>query len=168
MPLVEVMDMIEINVFIWVCKMHYREIWFNIGRSTLERNFDVKILRAVCEACSGTWNLSTNSASALGPRKITENLGRVGVSRDLPDANWYLVSSPAINTRNLTCCCFLWNNNSLHICFYLHNLDEHQTFVYNICEASTCLDAHTCTYILYDYLSICEIWISVVRGWSIF
>jgi hypothetical protein len=30
-----------------------------------------------CEACSATWNLGTNSAFALGPRKTTENLGRV-------------------------------------------------------------------------------------------
>jgi hypothetical protein len=29
----------------------------------------------------------TNSAFALGPRKTTENLDRVGRSQDLPDAN---------------------------------------------------------------------------------
>jgi hypothetical protein len=36
--------------------------------------FNVTIGRAACEACSATWNLSTNSAFALGPRKTTENL----------------------------------------------------------------------------------------------
>jgi hypothetical protein len=40
-------------------------------------------------------NLGTNSASALGPRKSTENLDRVGRSQDLPDGNWLLASSPA-------------------------------------------------------------------------
>jgi hypothetical protein len=53
----------------------------------LGRNFDVTIWRAACEACSATWNLGTNSASALGSRKTTKNLNRVGRSQDLPDAN---------------------------------------------------------------------------------
>jgi hypothetical protein len=43
------------------------------------------IRRAACEACSATWNLSTNSAFALGPRKTTDNLDRIGRSQDLPD-----------------------------------------------------------------------------------
>jgi hypothetical protein len=34
--------------------------------------------RAACEACSATWSLGTNSAFALGSRKTTENLDRVG------------------------------------------------------------------------------------------
>jgi hypothetical protein len=42
--------------------------------------------RAAWEACSATWNLGTNSAFALGPRKITENLDLVGRSQDLPNA----------------------------------------------------------------------------------
>jgi hypothetical protein len=50
-------------------------------------NFDVTIGRAACEARSATWNLGTNSAFALGSRKTTENLDRVGRSQDLPDAN---------------------------------------------------------------------------------
>jgi hypothetical protein len=49
-----------------------------------------------------TLNLGTNSASALGPRKTTENFYRVGHSHDLPDANWLLASSPVLNTRALT------------------------------------------------------------------
>jgi hypothetical protein len=49
-----------------------------------------------------TWNLGINSAFALGPRKTTENLDRVGRSQDFPDANWLLASSPALNTRTLT------------------------------------------------------------------
>jgi hypothetical protein len=48
--------------------------------------FNVTIGRAAWEACSATWNLGTNSAFALGPRKITENLDRVGWSQDLLDA----------------------------------------------------------------------------------
>jgi hypothetical protein len=39
------------------------------------------------DACSATWNLGTNSAFALGRRKTTENLDRVGRSQDLPDAD---------------------------------------------------------------------------------
>jgi hypothetical protein len=62
----------------------------------------VAIGRAAWEACSATWNLGTNSAFALGPRKTMENLDRIGRSQDLPDANWLLASSPALNTRALT------------------------------------------------------------------
>jgi hypothetical protein len=43
------------------------------------------------------WNLGTNSAFALGPRKTMGNLDRVGRS-DIPDANSLLASSPALNT----------------------------------------------------------------------
>jgi hypothetical protein len=48
-----------------------------------------------------TWNWGTNSEFALGPRKTMENLDRVGRSQDLPGADWFLVSSPALNTRAL-------------------------------------------------------------------
>jgi hypothetical protein len=41
-----------------------------------EQNFNVTIGRAAWGACSATWNLGTNSAFALGPRKTTENLDR--------------------------------------------------------------------------------------------
>jgi hypothetical protein len=44
-------------------------------------------------------NLGTNSAFALGPKKTTGNLDRVGQSQDLPDANGLLASSPALNPR---------------------------------------------------------------------
>jgi hypothetical protein len=49
--------------------------------------FNVTIERATWETCSAMWNLSTNSAFALGPRKTMENLDRVGQSQDLPDVN---------------------------------------------------------------------------------
>ena len=52
---------------------------------------------AACEACSATWNLGTNSAFALGPRKTTENLDRIGRSQDLPDT---LVSSSTTPTAS--------------------------------------------------------------------
>jgi hypothetical protein len=58
--------------------------------------------RAACEACSTKWNLGTNSAFALWPRKTKEKLNRVGLSQDLPDANWILASSPALKMRVLT------------------------------------------------------------------
>jgi hypothetical protein len=58
--------------------------------------------RAAWEACSATWNLGTDSAFALGPRTTTKNLDRVGRSQDLPNANWLLASSPALNPRALT------------------------------------------------------------------
>jgi hypothetical protein len=66
--------------------LHYGEILINIGKAILGRNFDVTIGMAACEASSATWNLVSNSAFALGPRKTTENLDRVGRSQDLPDA----------------------------------------------------------------------------------
>jgi hypothetical protein len=53
-------------------------------------------------ARSARWYLGTNSAFTLGPRKTTENLDWVGQSQDLPDANWLLASSPALNTPALT------------------------------------------------------------------
>jgi hypothetical protein len=64
-------------------------------RAALDENFEITIGRAVCEAYRATWNLSTNSAFALGPRKTTKYLDRVGRSQDLPDANRLLASSPA-------------------------------------------------------------------------
>jgi hypothetical protein len=67
--------------------LHWSEIQSDIRRATLGRNFKVTIWRAAWEACSGTWNLGTNSEFALGPTKTTENLNRVGRSQDLPDAN---------------------------------------------------------------------------------
>jgi hypothetical protein len=57
---------------------------------------------AAWEAYSATWNLGTNSAFALGPRKTTKNLDRVGRLQDLPDANWLVASSPALNTWAIT------------------------------------------------------------------
>jgi hypothetical protein len=51
---------------------------------------------------SATWNLGTNSAFALGPRKTTENLDQVGRSQNVLDANRLLGSSPALNPRALT------------------------------------------------------------------
>jgi hypothetical protein len=82
--------------------LHWNGILSDIRRATLGRNFNVTVGRAACEACSATWNLGTNSAFALWPRKTTENLNRVGRSQDLPDANWLLASSPALNPRALT------------------------------------------------------------------
>jgi hypothetical protein len=70
-----------------------------VGGAALERNLDRHLEGYItakfqcyrwegsCEACSATWNLGTNSAFALGPRKTTENPDRVGRSQDLSDAN---------------------------------------------------------------------------------
>jgi hypothetical protein len=49
-------------------------IFYDVSNATLERNFDVAIGRATCEASSATWNFGTNSAFALELRKTTENL----------------------------------------------------------------------------------------------
>jgi hypothetical protein len=49
--------------------------------------FNVTIGRAAWEACGATWNLCTNSAFALEPRKTMENFDRVGRLLELPDAN---------------------------------------------------------------------------------
>jgi hypothetical protein len=80
--------------------LHYGEILTNIGRAILGRNCDVTIGRVACEACSTTWDLGTKSAFALGSRKTTENLDRVGLSQDPPDADWLLASSPAFKYAN--------------------------------------------------------------------
>jgi hypothetical protein len=110
--------------------------------------FDVTIGRAACEACSTTWNLGTNSAFALGSRKTTENLDRVGRSQDLPDANRLLVSSPALNTPTLTlvpiCAVALFGNKVYififtYLSFHVHTLYVHQTVMYTICDENTCL-----------------------------
>jgi hypothetical protein len=94
--------------------------------------------------------LGTNSAFALGPRKTVENLARVGWSQDLPNANWLLASSPALNTRALTlvpiCTFFLffpsfhWKHLQVVITKTLsaYNLDKHQT-VYNTCGRNECI-----------------------------
>jgi hypothetical protein len=82
--------------------LHYSEIWTNIGR-------------AACETCCATWDLGANSAFALGSRKTTEKLDRVGRSQDLPDANWLLASSPALNTWTLTLVPnWLWIHRQTH------------------------------------------------------
>jgi hypothetical protein len=78
------------------------------------RNFNATIGRAEWEACSATWNLGTNSAFSLGPRKTTENLDRVSRSQDLPDTNWLLASNLVLNPRALTlipnlCCCVFFS-----------------------------------------------------------
>jgi hypothetical protein len=86
------------------------------------------------DECSATWNLGINSAFTLGSRKTTKTLDWVGQSQDLPDANWLLASSPALNTRTLTLVpiwllLYLKKKKSLHVfCrfFYVHTLDEHQ------------------------------------------
>jgi hypothetical protein len=95
--------------------------------------------------------LGTSSAFALGSRKTTENLDRVGRSQDLPDTNWLLASSPALNTRTLKlvpiCAVALLGEKFTYFFyiiffFYMDTLDEQQTVVYNICGWS--LRAHSC------------------------
>jgi hypothetical protein len=54
-------------------------------RAALDENFEITIGRAACEVYRAKWNLGTNSAFALGPRKTTENFDRVGRSQDLPE-----------------------------------------------------------------------------------
>jgi hypothetical protein len=49
--------------------------------------FNVIIGRAAWEACSATWNLVTNSAFALGPRKTTKTLIELAGRRAFRDAN---------------------------------------------------------------------------------
>jgi hypothetical protein len=105
----------------------------------------VNIWRAAWEACSTTWNFGTNSAFALGPRKTTGNLDRIGRSQDLPDANWLLASSPALNTRALTLFPYLWScfiiKYVYSLCYnvlYSYNLDKQHT-VYNTWENDGCL-----------------------------
>jgi hypothetical protein len=44
--------------------------------------FNVSIVKTTWEACRATWNLSTNSAFALGPRKTTEKRDRVESRRN--------------------------------------------------------------------------------------
>jgi hypothetical protein len=100
-------------------------------KATLRRNFYVTIGSGACEACSATWDLATNSTFALAPTKTTENPDRVGLSQELPDANWLLASSPALITRTLTlvplCGDSLFRNFHefvLHRLFHVNTSDE--------------------------------------------
>jgi hypothetical protein len=43
------------------------------------------------------WNLGTNREFALGPRKTTEDLDRVGRCQHLPDASKLLTSCSTLN-----------------------------------------------------------------------
>jgi hypothetical protein len=72
----------------------------NRGFIAFSRNFGVNIGRAVCEASSTTWNLSTNAYFAEGPRKTTEKLDRIWRSQNLPGANRFLTRSPAFKYTN--------------------------------------------------------------------
>jgi hypothetical protein len=54
--------------------LHYGDILSNIER-------------AACEASGAKWNFCINSTFALGPRKTTVNLDRVGRSQGLQNAN---------------------------------------------------------------------------------
>jgi hypothetical protein len=61
---------------------------FELGFTAYDCNFNINIgSGAACEACSATRKLGTNLVFALGSRKTTENLDRVGRWEDLPDAN---------------------------------------------------------------------------------
>jgi hypothetical protein len=82
----------------------------------------------------------------------TEYLARFGWSQDLPDTNWLLASSPALNMRALTLvpvCAFfffsfsfifLWNH--LQVVFTkilsVYKLDKNQT-MYNTCGRNKCI-----------------------------
>jgi hypothetical protein len=136
--LVKIMHMIGINFYMTLKGLHYSKIWSNIGRATLRRNFEITIGRAACEACSAMRNLGTKSSFALGRRKPTENLDRVSRSQTLLDANWLLASSSALNTRTLLVPIWLLlylNKVNIfvfvHVSFYMHTLDEHQTLAHN-------------------------------------
>jgi hypothetical protein len=91
-----------------------------------------------------------------------ENLDRVGRSQDLQDANWLLVSSPALNTRALTlvpiCAIALFKRKKniyklfLQIFLCAYNLDKHQA-VYNTCGRNERLYEQMCIQIyIYLYL----------------
>jgi hypothetical protein len=62
--------------------LHYSKFGASVGGAILGRNFDITNGRAACEACSATRDLGTNSAFALGPRKTTENLDRIGSGKN--------------------------------------------------------------------------------------
>jgi hypothetical protein len=103
------------TLFHWVCCWGLICKWIGISRP-------VTFGRAACEACSVTWNLGANSAFALEPRKTTENLDRVGRLQDLPDTNWLLASSPALNTQALTLvriCAVLFFTSCFYKYFYV-------------------------------------------------
>jgi hypothetical protein len=99
--LTEAICMIGIKCFI-AEGLHYSKIWSNIRRATLEWNFNVTGRTAVCEACSATWNLLTNSVFFSRTEENHGKLDRVGRSQDLLDANWLLALCPAFNARTLT------------------------------------------------------------------
>jgi hypothetical protein len=79
--------------------------------------------------------------------------------QDLPDANWLLASSPALNTRVLTLVpiCAVASlkkfTSFLQIFLCVYNLDKHQT-VYNTCGK---INAYVNKYAYkYTYICICD------------
>jgi hypothetical protein len=109
-------------------------------------------------------NLGSISAFALRLRKTTENLDRVGLSQYLPDANWLLSSSPALNTQALTL---------VHICAValLKNIYKFltNTFIVNInwiCTkpCTTPAEGMNKYAYKYTYICICDSWLSVNLG----
>jgi hypothetical protein len=132
--------------------------WISIGHQEeyIKAKFSVTIERAASETCSATWNLGSNSTFTL-TKKNHGNPDQVGQSQDLPDANWLLASSPALNKRTLTlvsiCAVFfLWKY--LQVAFTnilsVYNLDKHQT-MYNTHGRNECVYAQLCLQ-LYIYL----------------
>jgi hypothetical protein len=95
-----------------------------------------------------------------------ENLDRVVRSQDLPDANWLLASSPALNPRALTlvpmCAvvfffCFLSFLTScfLQILLCAYDLDKHQT-VYNTCGRNERVYEHGVSY-GFILMTLCQV-----------
>jgi hypothetical protein len=88
--------------------------YINVGRrAMLGQNFVVTNGRAPCEASSAKWNLSTNSAFTLRPKKTMEYLDRFGRSQDHLDTaslqanfqanKYYSPCNPHTNsTENIT------------------------------------------------------------------
>jgi hypothetical protein len=158
-----------INFYVTLEGLHYSEFWSNIVRATLERNFDVTNGVATCEASSATWNLGTNSAFALGSRKprktwscwpVAEPCGCKLTSSQKPGIKY---ANP--NISPYLCCCFIWKKFTCLLLqiflFYVHDLDNYQRVVYNVCKQNTCLYAHTCMYLYFWLYKYWKVWVRV-------
>jgi hypothetical protein len=125
-------------------ELRYCEIWTNIGRATLGRNFDVTSGRAACEARSATWN-SMYQLSICS--RIEENHGNPWSSWPVAGPSECKLTSRQqsgikyanSNVSPSLCSCFIWKK-SLHISFtfffFVDTLDDQQTVVYTICGGS--------------------------------
>jgi hypothetical protein len=117
--------------------LHFCEIWTNIGRATLGRNFDVTNGRAACEACSATWNSGYHLSICS---RIEENHGKPWSSWPVAGPSGCKLTSsqqPGFKKANPNVCAYLcscWrcgqNAETLYIFLYKNSVRTSQETYY--------------------------------------